>query len=249
MMYRNQYVLAIRDQSKKVLREIDGKVYLPFNTEYSLLLKNASNSGALCKVSIDGTDVLGGDEIFIPAGSSSDLERFITDGNKASGKKFMFVPLSNSQVQDPTSGSNGLVEVHFWATEPDYYSTPCRSFGKSIRPNSGTFDGGNMMFSASVGSARVSAAAVDYSATLGATPTAAGATVAGSDSNQKFGTVYGKTKVGEATVLRLQLMGRVAGETEPILVNTPLFCTTCGKAVKFTHSFCSRCGTAVQVLG
>lgn len=249
MMYRNQYVLAIKDQSKQILREIDGKVYLPFNTEYSLFLKNTNTVGALCKVLIDGMDVLGGNEIFIPARSNIDLKRFVVDGNMSSGKKFKFVPLSNSQVQDPTSGSNGLVEVHFWATLPEYPQGVCRGAYQSFAPDSGSFKGGNMVFSNSVGCVSDSCA-VDYSATLSATPAfaaAAGATVAGSESTQKFGNVYGKTKVGEATVLRLQLMGRVGAE-EPLLVSTPLFCTNCGKAVKFADNFCNRCGTPVKIM-
>lgn len=238
MMYRNHYVLAIKDQSKRVLREIDGKVYLPFNSEYSVLLKNRNSVDALCKVSIDGTDVLGSDELLVPAGLSVDLERFLVDGNALSGKRFKFVPVTDSQVQDPTSGSNGIVEVQFWATFSDVPSGVCRSFGKSIHPNSGaSLD--NVMYANQVGA---HADSISFAASVDTTPAAAGATVAGSVSNQRFNYVYNKTKVGLPTVLRLQLLGRAE---EPLLVNTALFCTKCGKSVKFTDNFCNRCGTPV----
>ncbi len=91
-MYHNQIIVLVKKDGQP-LRETEGKfVYLPFDSEYSIELKNQSSRRAVASIKIDGTDVLGGDEIIIPAFGSVNLERFITNGDLNKGKKFKFVP-------------------------------------------------------------------------------------------------------------------------------------------------------------
>lgn len=233
-MHSNSFVLAVKSADNKILREIGGQVFLTFNSEYSLLLKNLNNVKSCCTVSIDGTDVLGGHELIVEAHSSIDLERFVVDGNFGSGRRFKFVPLTDSKVQDPSSAENGIVEVRFWKE-------------KVIQP---IFIGSNSLLRSS-GVIHPNSSSCFYSAPIGtaccdsmATPAAAGATVEGAYSNQQFGSGYFGEKDGAPTVLRLKLVGQV---DKPLTVEATKnkHCTNCGRKAKFNDYFCGGCGKAL----
>ena len=79
-MFKNNLALAIKVDGK-VLKEIDGKVYLPFGSEYTIFLKNTSNKRCRVKISVDGDDILDGTRIIVDAKSTSEIKRFIRNGN------------------------------------------------------------------------------------------------------------------------------------------------------------------------
>ena len=111
MMYQNKLAIAVKANSR-VLRELEDAVYIPFGSEYTLLIKNLNSLRANVKVSIDGTDV--GATFVIQPNSSLDLERFIKEGNMNAGNKFKFIErtaaISNhrgNKIDD------GLIRVEF----------------------------------------------------------------------------------------------------------------------------------------
>lgn len=220
----NGYVLAIRDSNKKILREFNGKVYLPFHSEYSLFIKNTGSGRALAKVEIDGTDVLGGERLVIPAYGGADLERFLP-----SDRKFKFVPTSDSRVQDPTSGENGIVKVTF-NREYVNYQTPFTTY------TNGGYAGGLLR------SKTVMDNTAMFSCNVGATVNCCdmGATVEGSKSNQSFQHVNDFPTEAFSTVLTLQLLGNEAAVTVQATKNQ--YCIRCGAKVRFTDNFCGACG-------
>lgn len=124
-MYQSGFVVVVKNEKGKVLREqiIKTKgdfginslpqVYLPFNTHYSILLKNNNNRNAVATIYIDGTEVMSNRRIIVPANSDVEVERFCIDGDLNSGRRFYFVPKDDSRVSDPTSKENGLIEVIF----------------------------------------------------------------------------------------------------------------------------------------
>jgi ribosomal protein S27AE len=115
-MYSTSFVVAVMKDGKPLRETRSGlvtSVHMPFYSEYSLRLKSKNDRKAVASIEIDGTDVLGGHKIILPAHGVLDLERFMVDGDLANGKKFKFVPLSDSRVQDPTESQNGLVKVTF----------------------------------------------------------------------------------------------------------------------------------------
>lgn len=121
MMYNNGFVVCIKDENSKVLREQRGReVYLPFYSNYSILLKNTNNRPSIAKVEIDGTDILGGMQLILPAYGSVELDRFCIDGNLNVGKKLHFVPQNDSRVSDPTSTDNGLLNITFTLEKKKY---------------------------------------------------------------------------------------------------------------------------------
>jgi hypothetical protein len=113
MTHHNDFILAIKYHGQ-VLRESNGKVFLPFNSEYSLLLKNNRSYRATAQVFIDGMDVSDGREFVIDAHSNMEIERFLLDGNFDKGNKFKFVKSDHKDVVDPSSSDNGIVKVIFW---------------------------------------------------------------------------------------------------------------------------------------
>lgn len=240
MTFYNQFILSVRDQNKNILREYDhGKVYLPFYTEYSLFIKNNNNVRCECNVKIDGTDVLGGEKLVINAYSSTDLERFISNGDLTKGKCFKFVPANDSQVQDPTSGQNGIVEVTFHK-EIVLYPT----YQPTIFMNSCTTDTVNhgMMRSRNC-SDNVMFACSATGGISGQSMSDVGATVEGSHSSQQFTTVSGFSTEPLGTTLRLQLVGSQKSVTSHD--TKKVHCTSCGRKVKFNDNYCGSCGVRV----
>lgn len=226
MTHCNQFVLAIRDSKRNILREYDGKVYLPFHSEYSLFLKNTGAGRALAKIEIDGTDVLGGERLVIPAYGNTDLERFLP-----SDRKFKFVPANDSRVQDPTNGENGIVRVTFNREYINYYQPSpfiyTNSAGIGGLHRSKTIIGGNMgMFSCNAG------------ATVNCCDM--GATVEGSKSDQQFQSVSDFATEVISTVLTLKLLGNESAVTVQTTKNK--YCPGCGTKARFADNFCGTCG-------
>ena len=110
-MYKDGFVVSIFREGN-VLREIDGKVYIPFDSEYKVRLRNRNNFECACDLYIDSKKVSNLGEMIIPGNESVDLERFI-DHSLTDGKKFLFVPVSDSRVEDKGEPENGWIEARF----------------------------------------------------------------------------------------------------------------------------------------
>lgn len=245
MVHSNKFVLAVKDSSRKVLREIAGKVYLPFHSEYSLLLKNNNCVRCCCSVSIDGTDVLGGDELIINTGSSIDLERFLVDGDMNKGNRFKFVPLSDGRVADPSNPENGLIEVKFW--KEVVYGNPIKWYTDGSDAYKGFIPPSSVYTSSSGYEAMLSSDPIRCNNVMNCSfvPDGAGATVEGSVSSQKFQNAdFGFKESIEPTILRLTLVGR----QEPLTVNKTrhIHCPKCGKKNSYSNSFCTNCGKGLR---
>lgn len=91
MMYSSKLVCSVKSNNK-ILREKhqDGNavVYVPFGSEYSLLLKNLAGQNAVVHIQIDGKEV-GKDGIYMKAGTEGEIKGFI-DGSIAD-RAFKFI--------------------------------------------------------------------------------------------------------------------------------------------------------------
>jgi len=120
MAYQGGLVVSVIVSGKPVREyNADGTrtCKIPFNSEYSLRLKNKSKGRALASITIDGMEVLTGNKkLVLGRGQTVDVERFIDDLN--SGNKFKFISLeegaASGEIQDPTSEENGIIEVKFY---------------------------------------------------------------------------------------------------------------------------------------
>jgi hypothetical protein len=179
MMYDSKMALAVKANSR-VLREIEDAVYIPFGSEYSLLIKNLNSVKALVRVWIDGTEVTDGTMLVVNPNSSLDLERFIKGGNLKSGNKFKFIERT-AAISDHRGNKidDGLIRVEFEFETP---RQPVPYLRPNTWPKNYPFDDviykglvGNTSFGATgsqVFTNSVAHAGVD----MMSTPTASGAT-------------------------------------------------------------------------
>jgi hypothetical protein len=259
MMYNQKLVASIKAKGK-VLREFKDTVYIPFASEYSILLKNLNTTRAVVNVFIDGENVVPGGLVIDP-GRTVDLERWIKNGNLSEGNKFKFIERTQA-IEDGPRGiklEDGLIRVEYQFEIPrpviNWNSTPYYGSNSMLR---------SMNISGSTGDWAGPAGSVTCSATLNSVSTdnfkvtASGAsfknetgiTVPGSKSTQSFQT----TTVGalDPTVhnIVLKLVGDLGDNkpvTKPVTVKAKPKCTTCGKQNKAHAKFCSECGTALEI--
>jgi hypothetical protein len=112
-MYNQKLVASIKANSK-VLREFKDTVYIPFASEYSILLKNLNTTRAVVNVFIDGENVVPGGLVIDP-GRTVDLERWIKNGNLSEGNKFKFIERTTA-IEDGPRGiklEDGLIRVEY----------------------------------------------------------------------------------------------------------------------------------------
>ncbi len=113
-MYSHKLAIAVKS-SGKVLRENGDTVYLPFGSEYSLLIKNLNSVRARVNIEIDGVDIAEGSGFILQPNSSIDIERFIRHGNMSAGNRFKFIERTAS-VENHRGGiklDDGLIRVSF----------------------------------------------------------------------------------------------------------------------------------------
>ena len=112
MVYQQKLVAVIK-YNGKILREKDNSlVYLPFNSEYEILIKNLESRDCVVNISIDGQDVLDKQQLIVRANSSCSLEGFLKD-NKVTNR-FKFIQ-KTSKIQDYRGDKidDGLIRIEY----------------------------------------------------------------------------------------------------------------------------------------
>lgn len=110
MMYSNKMVCCLKANGK-VLREFKDTVYVPFGSEYSILLKNLNSVRAIAYITIDGQEVVPGG-LVVNAKQEIDLERFVKDMTK--GNKFKFIERTAGIEQHRgVKMEDGLIRISF----------------------------------------------------------------------------------------------------------------------------------------
>lgn len=111
-------IVAVTDNNNKTFREHDFrkgqtpggpnscKVYIPFNSEYKIFVKNTNVVRIKIDAELDGTNITE-NGLILSANGSIYLERFLG----GEGKKFLFVPVDSDAVGDPTSKENGILRI------------------------------------------------------------------------------------------------------------------------------------------
>jgi len=253
MMYESKMAAAIKVKGK-VLREFKDTVYVPFGSEYSILLKNLHTTRAVVNVYIDGDDMVPGG-IVINAGQEVDLERSVKNGNLTEGNKFKFIERTGSVEQHRGAKlEDGLVRIEFqyeqpvrpitWTTNTAYYGD------NKIYPQGGILRGSTADWAAPAGSVTCSATMDSYSTASAQAfvnqVNDVGITVPGSKSEQKFTTTY----VGALESTKHSMVFKILGGEavkEAVTVKHKPKCVTCGKQNKATAKFCVECGTALEI--
>lgn len=112
-MYNNKLAIAVKSNGK-VLREQKDQVFVPFGTEYTLLIKNLDSVRAQVRVNIDGIDATEGISLVIPANGELELERFVKSGNMTKGNRFKFIERTGSVEEHRGIGvTDGLIRIEY----------------------------------------------------------------------------------------------------------------------------------------
>jgi hypothetical protein len=251
-MYKDKFVLSVihdghpvKETGKYWCRE----VAIPFDSEYKIHLKNKNDRSCTARVLIDGKKVSQLGDIIITSGGTIDLERYI-DQSLDKGKKFKFVPLDHRDVDDPTSSSNGIIEVEFRKAKQQNGIKIDYSQGGFVWPspykedNNGpqwTYSGGHdgttagAMGDAANGVPNFSKGGMVKSKSF----VSAGATVEGSKSNQQFS--YSSLEVEDyVATLQLKIVG--IDTKDVVRDNVYKYCSKCGNKVKRVDKYCFECG-------
>jgi hypothetical protein len=252
MMYNQKFIATVKTDGK-VLREFKDTIYIPYGSEYSVYLMNMNSVRAKVKVSIDGEDVLNGDDLVIAPNTSIELERFMETMDK--GHKFKFIERS-SEIESHRGlrAEDGLLRVEYTFEKvsapivnnypPFNYPPGVRAFGVNDwgKPvlMAQTYDS----YSPSNSSLFVSASAKSFSSS------SVGITTKGSISTQQFQKVSDFTTDGVSHVMVLHLQGENQGKpvVTPIDVKRVQKCDCCGKVNPVSAKFCNSCGTSLEVL-
>ena len=235
MMYESKMVCCLKANGK-VLREHKDTVYVPFGTEYSILIKNLNSVRAMVNISIDGKDIADGKADFIVnANTEIDLTRFLAGGNMNQGNKFKFIERTPGIEQHRGVGvEDGIIRIEFqferqstpllypstdYWKDKVYYRDP--GYNTLWNQTIGTAASSSVLRSVSTPSsdqygAVASAAYAPNSSYTSKGPEVtlssqvvndAGITVPGSVSDQKFESVSGFALDGVKHVMVLRLVG------------------------------------------
>lgn len=259
-MYKNKCVLSIISGGSP-LREFgsihDRKVRLKFNNEYTIRLKNKNNVDCAARVFIDGSNISNFGDVIVPSNSTVNLERFLTE-SLSGGKKFKFVSLHDSRVDDPYSISNGLIKVEFrmgkslniwikddidvsftpwvnpapftpWITPMPYHPWPGGT--GDVSPYYNFYWSGDTITKPS-DKLCDSSEGFNYCGIPGAT-------IEGDHSYQSFFYRSLPTDIEPTVVLQLKLVGISNVKNN---YNDNGFCTNCGNVRRNGDNFCGKCG-------
>ena len=182
-MYGNKLAAAIKVNGK-VLREFKDTVYIPFGSEYSILVKNLNSVRTVVNIYLDGDNVVPGGLVINP-GQEIDLERWIKNGNLSEGNKFKFIERT-SAIEDGPRGiklEDGLIRIEHqfekikpvqqWNSQPifrvqDIFGNTTDWSGMNSTPKTNEFPGVVDRYSKSTGNGSwLQASGATYSANVG----------------------------------------------------------------------------------
>lgn len=270
-MYSNRAACAIKVNGK-VLREFKDTVYIPFGSEYSILIKNLNTKRAIFNIFIDGDNIVPGG-LVLNAGQEVDLERAIRNNNLNEGNKFKFIErIGKIEDHRGIKLEDGLIRVeyqfekifqrqdgiqwnHVTLGGQPYNGYPTYTTNNAVLRSSGSVHDGAACADYAYASCNMAVGATltgsSASLTASAAPqTETGITVPGSKSEQKFVTASWFATEPEKHNIILKLLGETEDNKairEPITVKKKPKCVTCGKQNKATAKFCSECGTALEI--
>jgi len=245
-------MVAVIKVDGKIMRENDGEVYIPFGSEYSILLKNLSNKRALVSITIDGQDVLNGSKLIIQPNNSIELKRFLE--NLDHGNRFKFIQKTDKiKNHRGDRADDGIIRIEYWFESSPPIATNI-NYPKVIYSSLEWNNNTSAVNSHIISNSHLNNTICSYNCNNSITVPSInhnevklddGITVKGSECNQKFNLgVIGSLEL-TSNVIIIQLKGYIDNKIveSPITVQTKLKCLTCGTLNKSTHKYCKECGT------
>ncbi len=247
MPYKKQFVVEVKVDGQ-ILRVRDGAVYLPYGSEYSILLKNLNSKKVSVNISIDGEDVLDNSSLIINPLSIHELKGYLT--NTTAKNRFRFIQ-KTKQIQEHRGDKidDGLLRVDFAFEAPIIKKIVHEGQRYNIWP-SVTYRNinGDVVYNSNCVS-KVTIDSLGISGELNVPLEDEGITVKGSEISES----YRYTSIGqleESSVIIIALKGlynsSCVSVQDPITVSKKLFCPNCGTKSKSSFKFCPNCGTFLE---
>lgn len=259
-MYKSNFIVAIQHEGK-ILRENGDEVYLPFGSQYSILLKNKGSRRALVNIEVDGENVLAGKSLIVEGNTSQEIKGFMRDMSVTNRFKFIH---KTKEISDYRGDKieDGIVTVNYtfeqaklepitvierrgsWDQSDPYTRTrPWPDYYPNIKYSCMSYNNDDTV--GNVSCSNTTTVPVINSQTYSDD----GITVKGSKINQQY--QYGD--IGElenrSYTIILQLKGKTKYKKvvkKPLTVKTKLRCPTCGRKSKSSSQFCYNCGTYLE---
>jgi len=242
MTYKDYFVAEVKCNGR-ILRVIDDKVYLPFGSEYSLLLKNLNTKRVRASITIDGTDILDHHSLVLGANESSEILGFMK--NNQVRNRFKFIE-KTQEISDYRGDKieDGLIRIEFAYEQPVVYNwTPFvthRNISSEYYWGSST---SNSTSTSTIKGPDSRGLVGDVNCYFNDIQNDQGITVPGSEVHQDFHyTTFGNSEPSQVIVLKL--VGRKdTGQyvEQPREIKTK--CQTCGRTASGPVKYCSNCGT------
>jgi len=257
MSYHKNLVVVLKTNGQ-ILREKNGEVQLPFNSEYSILFKNLNSRKSVIDLFIDGE---GMQSFVINSNSSLELEGFLDRGTVKN--KFKFIQKTEKIIQHRGNKiDDGLIRIeyrfereevdlpvypqyNYWSPYvwerpygPYYPYYPYVTWESSI---DGTSGDSSYIATSSQNQTHISYNSIPLEDE--------GITVKGSKTKQDFEQNYTKELESNSYVIILKLKGiKPTGKIVegPVTVKTKLECPICGTKSNSDATFCKDCGTYLE---
>jgi len=248
MVYKNNFVVVIKCDGE-ILREKNGsEVYLPFGSEYSILLKNKDARRAVVSVELDGVDVSNGNRFILGGNESQEIKGFMR--NTSETNRFKFIK-KTEEIKDHRGDrvDDGLLRVGYQFEKIKQTQFDTLVYTNPVYPIWGDY-----------GASKSSPSVVDnYSQNIFYTScindsinlsnvsnvSDEGITVKGSKIKQDYTYDTIGELDGDITTIVLQLKGKIEKNKikKAVTVKTKVECEICGRKNKFKNNFCYNCGT------
>lgn len=269
-MYSDRLAIAVQSNGK-VLREFGDTVYLPFGTEYSLLIKNLNTVRCVVNISIDGEDIASGGSFVVPANGSINIERFLSNNNLLRGNRFKFIERTDSISEYRGNKiDDGLIRIEYEFEKINYrpmWQDFDQELKRSLRSNTTNIQYSNNTLPLSAAPMSATSLSADAAASMSAAQTQStatasylsntshslndtGITTKGSISEQRFVDVGHISTDGNIKCMVIRLKGETAGQPvkQAVTVKSKSKCSTCGRVNKSSAKFCTNCGTSLTII-
>ena len=253
-MFKNNLVCAVK-HNNKILREIDGAVFMPFQSEYSLLFKNLGETKCGIRIKIDGEFATGQKSIVLAANSEIEIKRFLDNDNLDVGNAFKFIEKTEKisshrgdRIED------GIITIEFEWEDVKNISTIFQQYNQkpwrelpitpyNDRPwcSANIIPTNHMNYSSDV-------KLLDDKIYLNSASD--GITVKGSLVEQSFKKAHfiGDGKLNKMSIKLFGVMHDGTPVSEPSIVKKNSKCHVCGSKIKQTDNFCSECGASLKIV-
>lgn len=252
-MFKDNFIVAVK-YNDSILREDGDTVTLPFDSEYSILLKNLNSKRASINITIDGEDILNGNSLVLKPNSVLDLKGFLEDDDEVK-KKFKFIH-KTKDIADYRGDriDDGLIRIEFAYEKPQtnwYWKVYGEELGtgwywKTYYKDDTSYYNRGTSYSSVKDS--LPGTVMMMNSIVNDTPSDdEGMTVKGSDTSQGFVSTYiNELEPSQVIILKLKGITKDGKDIKkPITTKDKITCPTCGKTSKSDAKFCYNCGTAL----